>query len=141
MCGHFLHLYPPNSLKNDNFKIMKKSLEISAFYTSVTKIMIIGYTVPDIWHVTDVIVTFILGYFLPFYPCNSPKYKDFKKMKKMPGDIILHKCTKNYDHLLYCSWDMAHGGCNCYFSFWAIFCPFTPKQPKKWKFKKNEKKP
>ena len=20
---------------------------------------------------------------------------------------------------------MAHNGCNCYFSFWAIFCPFT----------------
>ena len=21
---------------------------------------------------------------------------------------------------------MAHDGCNCYFSFWNIFCPFTP---------------
>ena len=21
---------------------------------------------------------------------------------------------------------MVHDRCNCYFSFWAIFCPFTP---------------
>ena len=47
-------------------------------------------------------------------------------MKKTPGDIIIpHKCTKNHDHMLYCSWNMAHDRCNCCFSFWAIFCPFT----------------
>ena len=40
-----------------------------------------------------------------FYPSNSPKNKNFKKkMKKIPGDIIiLHKYTKNHDHMLYCS--------------------------------------
>ena len=48
-------------------------------------------------------------------------------MEKTPGDIIiLHKCTKNYDHMLYCSLDMARNGFKCYFSFWAIFYPFTP---------------
>ena len=53
--------------------------------------------------------------------------------------IILHKCTKNHDNMLYCSWDMVHDGCNFYFSFWTIFCPFTPlttktiKTLKKWK--------
>ena len=39
--------------------------------------------------------------------------------------IILHKCTKNHDHMLYCSLDMVHNGFNCYFSFWVIFYPFT----------------
>ena len=37
---------------------------------------------------------------------NSPKNKNFKKMKKekkTPADIILHKSTKNHDHMLYCS--------------------------------------
>ena len=37
--------------------------------------------------------------------------------------------TNNYfthDYLLYCSWDMGRDRCNCCFSFWAIFCPFTP---------------
>ena len=86
----------------------------------------------------------ILSHFLPFYPTNNPKNKILKKMKKkkMPGDIIiLHKCTKNHDHMLYCSWDiMVHDRCNFYFSFGAIFCFLTP-TPWKSKFLKNEKKP
>ena len=61
-------------------------------------------------------------------------------MKKMPGDIILHKWIKNYNHMLYCSWDMAHDRCDCYFSFWAIFCPFIPLTAQKIKMKKKWKK-
>ena len=80
-----------------------------------------------------------MGYFLPFYPLNSPQ--NFKKMKKTPGDIIiLHNCTKNYDYRIYCSWGMACDRCNCYFSFWAIFCPFTPLTAHKIKFSKKWKK-
>ena len=60
-----------------------------------------------------------------------------KKKKKIPGDIIiLHKCTKNHDHMLYCSWDVARDTCNCYFSFWAIFTLLTAQ---KIKYSKNEK--
>ena len=63
------------------------------------------------------------------------------KMRKNPGGvIILHKCNKNHDHLLYCSRDVTRDGCNCYLSFLAIFSPFTPLQPKKWKCQKNENK-
>ena len=70
---------------------------------------------------------FILGYFLPYYPPNSPKNQNFEKIKKPSGDIIiLHMCTKNYDQMIYASWDIVRDRCNCYFSFWAIFCPFTP---------------
>ena len=60
-------------------------------------------------------------------------------MKKMPGDvIILHKCTKNHDHMLYCLWDIV---CDrYYFSFWAIFCPFTPLTTEKIKILKKWKK-
>ena len=32
----------------------------------------------------------ILGYFLPFYPPNNPENKNFEKMKKGPGDIIIY---------------------------------------------------
>ena len=65
--------------------------------------------------------------FCPFTPLLRPKNENFKKMKKTCGDIIiLHNCTKNYDYRLYCSCGMACDRCNCYFSFWAIFCPFTP---------------
>ena len=45
----------------------------------------------------------------------------------------------HYGQIMYRSWDMVRDGCN-YFSFWAIFCYFTPQQPKKPKFWKNEKK-
>ena len=62
-------------------------------------------------------------------------------MKKTPGDvIILHKCTKNHDYVLYCSWDMVRDRCN-YFSFWANFCPFTPLTAWKMKIFKKWKKP
>ena len=42
----------------------------------------------------------ILGRFLPFNPTNNSKNKNLERMKKTPGDIILHKCTKNHDHML-----------------------------------------
>ena len=69
--------------------------------------MIICYTIPEIQCVTDVII-FILGHFLPFYSLTAKNIKMKKKIKKKtPGDIIiLHKCTKNYDQMMYHSWDM-----------------------------------
>ena len=68
----------------------------------------------------------ILERFLPFYPTNNLKSQNFEKLKKRPGDIIiLHKSSKNDDHMLHCSLDMMCNKFNCYFSFWAIFYPFT----------------
>ena len=49
-------------------KKRKKQLEISSFYTGVPKTMIIDYTVPEIWHVTDVIVIFHFGLFFALLP-------------------------------------------------------------------------
>ena len=38
--------------------------------------------------------------------------------------------------------DMAHDRCNCYFSFWAIFYPFTPTNSQKNRnFEKMKRKP
>ena len=104
---------------------------------SVSKIMIISYTVPEIWHTTDVIVIFHFGLFFALLPPNRPNEK-FKKMKKTMGDmIILYKCTKNHDHIT--RFEMVCDRCNCYFSNWTIFCPFNcliapkMKMSKKWK--------
>ena len=187
------------SLSALKIKISEKwkiCLELSSFYTKVTKIMIMCYTVLDIRHMVDVIVAFHFGefvsfhspnspkkwkfqknekttrdiiilknctknydyrlccpemmcdgyncfsfwaFFLPFYPTNNPKYENFNKNEKTPTDIILHMCTKNHDHMLYCSWEMARDTCNFHFSFWVLFCPFIPQQPKRSKFEKNEK--
>ena len=111
--------------KNENFKKMKKTLEISSFYTSLPKFMIICYTVPEIWRVTDVLLFFILGYIFPIYKwkkMKQPKTWKFQKNEKKGLEISFYA---NHDHILYCSWDMARETCNCYFSFWAIFCHFT----------------
>ena len=80
--GWYFSLLPPNSPQNENFKKMKKILEIS-FYTSVPKIMIICYTVPEIWHVTHVIFIFHSGlFFTLFTPLRAHKIKISKKVKK-----------------------------------------------------------
>ena len=130
----FFALLPKKSIFKKN---EKKRLEILSFYTSVSKIMIICYAILflryDAWRI---VVFYFELFFFPFYPFapNIPKNKNQKKnVRKKPGHvIILHKCTKNHDRMLYCSWDMARDGCNCYFSLWAIFCPFTPtNSPKK----------
>ena len=65
--------------------------------------MIRGYTVPEIWCMTDVIVVFHFGLFFTLLPLTAQKMKISEKMKKTPADIILHTCTKSYDYRLYCS--------------------------------------
>ena len=62
---------PFTSLTAQKMKISKKwkkTQEISSFYTTVSKIMIIGYTAPEIWHVTHAILIFHFGLFFAFLP-------------------------------------------------------------------------
>ena len=56
---------PFTPLTDQKIKIWKKmkSWEISSFYTSAPKIMIMCYTVPEIWHMTHVIGIFHFGLF------------------------------------------------------------------------------
>ena len=72
-------------------------------YTCVPLIKIISCMVPDpeIWSATDRIFCHLGQLFalLPPPPPNSPKMKT-STTKKNPGDMILHKCTKNHDHPL-----------------------------------------
>ena len=76
--------------------------------------------------------------FCPF--THFYKNLNFEKLKKKSADIIiLHKCTKNHDHILYCSLDMARNKC-IYFSFRVIFSPFTSLTAQKIKIKKKRKK-
>ena len=99
---------------------------------------IIWYIVPQIWSATDWIFLSSWAIFCPFIPLRVQKMTISKKHKKRLEDIIiLHKCTENHDHGLYCSWYMVRDECNCYFSFWAIFCPFT-KIHSPLKFSKNK---
>ena len=65
----FCPFTPITTQKIKTLKNWKKHLEILSFYTSVPKIMIRCYTVPEICHVTDVIVIFYFGLFFALLPC------------------------------------------------------------------------
>ena len=57
--------------------------------------------VPEIMeHVSDRMFCHIGPFFAPY---NIPKNQNFEKMKKTPGDIILHKCTIYDNHMTYSS--------------------------------------
>ena len=138
--GHFLPFY---SLETPKINILENEKLCWRYhhFTRVPKIRIIWCMVSEMWSETDRIFCHsgLLIALLP--PPMVPENQNFENMKKTPGDIIiLHKCTKNHDHMLYCSLDMAHNGCNCYFSFWANFCPFTFLTAPKIKILKNWKK-
>ena len=68
--GHFWPFFALLPPKNENITKLKKKkhLEISSFYTSVPKIMITGYTVPETWFVPDVIVSFHFELFFTLSP-------------------------------------------------------------------------
>ena len=104
---HFLHFYPLNNPKNQNFKNMKKppgdiiALHMCTINKNIWSI------VPEIWSMWQTEFFVILDHFLHFYPPNNPKNQNFEKIKKTPEDIIiLNKCTINDNHMMYGSWDI-----------------------------------
>ena len=131
--------FTPHNQKNQNFEKMKSppgDIIILHMCTINDNHMVYGS-----WDMEcdGQICCHFKQFFALLPPWNPKKGKILKKWKKMPGDtIILHKCTENQDHMLCCSWYMACDRGNCYFSFWAIFCPFTPITA--WKMKITKKK-
>ena len=98
---------------------------------------ILRYMVPEIKGATEIFV--ILGHFCPFSALTTWKIK-ILKLEKTPGDIILHICTINDNHMMYGSLDMYSNRQN-FLSFWTVFFPFTggcgPRKSKFWKNKKQ----
>ena len=76
--------------------------------------------------------------FCPFRPLMTWKIK-ILKLKKTTGDIILHMCNINDNHMMYDSWDMEHDEQN-FMLFWTFFCPFTSLKARKIKILKTWKK-
>ena len=77
-------------------------------YTCIPKITITWCMLPEIWSVRDIIFCHFGPFFCPLTPLppNNLENQNFEKLKKKLGDIIiLHKCSKNHDHI-YSSWDM-----------------------------------
>ena len=138
---HFSLFYLSNNLKYQNFEKIKKTPGDIIVLHKCTKSH--HHMLYRSWEMERDECTCSCSFWtLLFYPLNHPKNENFKKKKtttKEPGDvIILHKCTKKYGLMVYCSWDMARDRCNCYFSIWPIFSLFTPLKirwytvPEKW---------
>ena len=99
------------------------------------------YTVLEIWCVTDVIVISHFGLFFALLPpLTIQKIKILRKSKKTleissfyicVPKIMIRSCTVP---------EIVLDRCNCYLSFWAIFCPFTPLTAQKIKILKKWKK-
>ena len=67
---------PFTPLTTPKIKLLKKwkpSLEVSSFNTSVPKIMIICYTVPEIWRVTHDTYDFYFSFWTTFCPLQPKK--------------------------------------------------------------------
>ena len=117
---------PPKNPKNQTFEKINKCWIYHHFRCAFHKpqsyeIQFLRYRVRR----TEFFV--ILDHFSNFYDPNNPENQNFEKLKKeYGGTIILHRCTKNRNYMMYVSWDMK---CDRYrfLSFWANFCPFfTP---------------
>ena len=90
-------------------KWKKKHLEKSSFYTSVPKIMIICYTVPDIWCMADVIVNFYFGLFFvfspPLLPCYAFEENLFFSATKILWKKVILSCLKwTWKHPIKITW-------------------------------------
>ena len=79
---------PLTTQKVKILKNWKNHVEISSFYISVPKIMIISYTIPEIWCVTDVIVIFHFGLFFALLPPTPPKDKNCAIQSSFLNSII-----------------------------------------------------
>ena len=75
---------------------MKNYLERSSFYTNVPKIMILCYTVPEIWLVTDTILIFHFGLFVAILLPKQPKIQKFQKNKKKYLEISFYSILRQH---------------------------------------------
>ena len=76
-------------------------MEILSLYIGVPYIAIILHYYTEILSATDRILCH-LGPVFALLPPNNPKNKNFEKIKKTPGDIIiLCKCSINDNDMMY----------------------------------------
>ena len=122
---HFLQLYPPNDLENQNFEKMQKPLEnIITLHMYIINDNHIMYGCWDMEHDRHNFLSF-RTVFLSFYTLNNPKNQNFLKMKKNTRNItILQMWNMNNNHMMYGSWNIECERWN-FLSFRTIFA-FLP---------------
>ena len=145
---YFLPFYHPNSPKNKNFNEKKTTWRYHHFPQVYQKswsyaILFLKYMVYDGWNCYFL----FSAIFCPFESPNSPK-KSFRTMEKTTTTTTPNWRYHDFPQVYQKSWSyatlflryMVCDGCNCYFSFWAIFCLFTALTAQKIKILKLKKK-
>ena len=138
--GHFFPFYPINYLKNQNLKKKnnnKRHHHLHLCTTNDNQMIYVSWDMECGWQ--NYLSIWAIFYLLtPVRATKTKMFKNWKQKKqkknkkKTRRDIILLKCAKNHDHMLYFSWDMVRDGCNFYFHFVLFSCRFTA-----WKNKKK----
>ena len=136
----FLPFYKPNNPKNQSFEKMENSpggIIILNMCTINDNHMMYGS-----WDTERDRPNFLLFWTIicTFTPLTIQKIKILKKWKSAKRNYHFTQVYQNHDHIPDCSWEMVCDTCNCYFSFWAIFCTFTPLAARKIKILKKWKK-
>ena len=120
-CGSFFALYLP-PLKIQKIRIFKKWKKIAG------DIIILHKCTQNHNHMkynSDRSFSHFRPFFLPFYPSNNPEEQNFKKKKKMSGNIIIsQKCTINDNRMMHDSWYMKR--VREFFAIFGYFLSFTP---------------
>ena len=127
---------PLTLLTTWKMKVLKKwnkHLKILSFYTCIPQMMIIWCIVPEIWSTTDRTYLSFWAMFCTFTPLTTQKIKILKKWKQDLEISSFYTSVLKIMIICYIVPGMMSNGCKCYFSFWAIFCPFISLTP--WKIK------
>ena len=113
----------------------KRDLQISSFYMSVPKIILIWLIVTKKWCAHQYTL------FRPLFTLSTLfglKNQNFWKIKELTGDInILHQCTKNHNHMIFNSQNMMWIALQVILGHLCLLPNFWPKKSK---FLKKRKK-
>ena len=98
--GHFLPFYSTSKPKNQNFENLKKAPGDIIILHKCTN----NHDHDHMLYCSSDMAHDGCKFYFSFWAIFCPKSQKLKKMEKIPGDIInLHKCTKNHDHMPYCT--------------------------------------
>ena len=138
--GLFFDLLSP--LATQKIKTLKKwknALKILSCYTSVLKIMIIYYNIPEIWLVTDVRFFSFWAIFVPFSPLIAKQIKTIKNKENTWRYQDFTQVYHKSNHMIDDSFDMKRNR-QKFFVILGHFLPFYPnKNPKNQSFEKMKK--
>ena len=115
-----------SNIYNVLFKKEIKKSTCRYHYQNLDDIIYMIYSSSDIEQ--NILKLVILAHLLLFYPHKNPKIKILKNEKISWDIIILHMCTKYFNHMMYGSWDTEWNRQNfCHFGpFFALSAPWQP---------------